>query len=143
MSQIDFDRAGRHAHRLTGMSRQQVMDLMRDAARQISEQLVEAGIPVQSKRNRPDVGPVQIDMIVIQEKPTKPEPGMRLSFDIENDMGVTLNIKFLEFMEDPGAYTRNLFSQLAPMRRNMERRRRNHKAANNAIYKALTEGANG
>jgi hypothetical protein len=80
-------------------------------------------------------------MIVIQEKPSKPEPGMRLVFDIEGNMGVTLTIKFLEFLEDPGGYTKNLFSQLPPMQRNMSRRRRDHTNANRAIYKALTEGA--
>lgn len=141
MTQRDFERAGRRAYQLTGMSGDQIMAFMRDAARRIADELIKAEIPVESKRHRPDVGPIQIDMVVIQEKVSKPEPGMRLAFDIEGEMGVTLMIKLFELLEDPDEYVRNLFAQLGPMRRNMARRRRDTRAANEAIHKALTKGA--
>lgn len=133
-------RAGNTAYRLNGMTRAEVTELMRDAARTIAEQLIEAGIPTASERFRPDVGPVQIDMIVIEERVTRPEPGMRLQFEVEGDMGVTLNIKLLEFAADPAGYIRDLFAQLAPMRRNVMRLRRNKQDANRAIYRAIGGG---
>lgn len=137
----DGRRATRTASRLAGMSRTQVEQLMRDGARMIAEALVQHGIPQPSRRFRPDVGAVQIDMIVISEKVSQPEPGMRLQFEVEGNMGVTFNIKLLEFVRDPAAYVRDLFEHLAPMRRNMLRMRRHKRDADTAIYRALTQGA--
>ena len=141
-TQRDVARAGRTAYRLTGMSHDQVVATMRDYGRQIAEELTRHGIPVPSKRHRPDVGHVQIDTIVIQEKVSHPEPGIRIAFDVEGDLGVTFTVKLLELLEDPAEYLRNLLNQLGPMRRNMMRRRRDRKALDAAFYKALTQGAN-
>lgn len=137
----DQVRAGRTAFKLTGMTHDQVKALMRDSAKQIAELLIAHDIPIASKRHRPDVGPVQIDMIVVQERITHPEPGFRLAFDIEGDLGVTFTVKLLELLEDPAGYTRNLLQQLGPMRRNMMRRRRDTQELNRRLYQAVTEGA--
>lgn len=133
-------RTQRTAHRLTGMTYDEVAAVMRDSAKAVAEQLVEQGIPVDTGRFRPDVGPVQVDMIVIQEKISNPEPGMRLQFDIEASMGVTLTIKLLEFLKDPAQYVRDLFEQLGPMRRNVLRMRAEKRDRNSKLYDALTKG---
>jgi len=132
-------RAQRTASRLAGLTHRDVEKLMRDGARMIAEQLVQHGVPEPSRRFRPDVGPVQIDMIVIEEKVTQPQPGMRLQFEIEGGMGVTINIKLVEFIKDPTAYVRDLFEHLGPMRRNVLRLRRHKRDASEAIYRALTQ----
>lgn len=137
----DGRRAQRTVARLSGMSRAEVEAMMRDGARTIAEALNERGIPTPSRRFRPDVGPVQIDMIVISEKVSQPEPGMRLQFEVEGSMGVTFNIKLLEFAKDPAGYVRDLFEQLPPMRRNVQRMRTNKREINARIYDALTQGA--
>ncbi|MDT8895646.1 hypothetical protein RSO41_13390 [Halomonas sp. I1] len=134
-------RAGNTAFDLTGKTQEQVQQMMRDAAQSIAEMLNQHGIPLETGRWRPDVGPVQIDMIVIEERVTKPEPGMRLQFDTQGSMGVTLNVKLREFADDPSGYVRDLFAQLAPMRRNIMRLRRNKQDATKAIYSRLTGGA--
>lgn len=134
-------RAQRTASKLAGLTHREVEALMRDGAKAIAETLIEAGIPIDTPRFRPDVGPVQIDMIIIEEKVTQPQPGMRLQFDVDGGMGVTLTIKLIEFIKDPEAYVRDLFTQLGPMRRNVLRLRRHKRDANDAIYRALTEGA--
>lgn len=136
----DSRRAARTAGRLAGMTHTQVEQLMRDGARMIAEALVQHGIPQPSRRFRPDVGPVQIDMIVISEKVSRPEPGMRLQFEVEGNMGVTFNIKLLEFVRDPAAYVRDLVEHLAPMRRNVQRMRTHKRELNARIYDALTQG---
>lgn len=134
-------RMQRTAHKLGGLSHDEVLSIMRDSAKAIADELVGQGIPVESKRFRPDVGPVQIDMIVIQEKPTRPEPAFRLQFEAEGGMGITLTIKLLEFLKDPAAYVRDLFEHLGPMRRNVLRLRTNKREINARIYDALTTGA--
>jgi len=134
-------RMQRTASKLAGLSREEVLSIMRDSARAIAEELVKQGIPIETQRFRPDVGPIQIDMIVIEEKVTKPEPGMRLQFEVEGGMGVTLTIKLLEFLKDPAQYVRDLFSQLGPMRRNVLRMRTNKRERNSRFYDALTKGA--
>lgn len=136
----DSRRAQRTVARLSGMSRAEVEAMMRDGARMIAEALVQHGIPKPSRRFRPDVGPVQIDMIVISEKVSQPEPGMRLQFEVEGNMGVTFNIKLLEFVRDPAGYVRDLFEHLGPMRRNVQRMRTNKRELNARIYGALTQG---
>lgn len=80
-------------------------------------------------------------MIIIEEKVSTPEPGMRLQFDVEGGMGVTFTIKLLEFLQDPKGYVTDLFTQLGPMRRNIQRMRTHKRAADAAIYRALTQGA--
>ncbi|MGM0858652.1 MAG: hypothetical protein ACQEW0_16465 [Pseudomonadota bacterium] len=129
------------ARRLAGMTHEQVLDSMRNGAQAVAEHLNEQGIPIKSRRFRPDVGPVQIDMIVIEETVTKPEPAMRLQFEVEGGMGVTLNIKLLEFIKDPAAYVRDIMQQLGPMRRNVVRLRNNKRELNSRMYEALTQGA--
>lgn len=148
MSQIITDapgdlqgRVNSTALKVAGLSHTQIMGLMRDSARAVAEQLVEAGIPIKSERFRPDVGPVQIDMIVIEEKVTRPEPAMRLQFEVSGGMGVTFNIKLLEFIKDPASYVKDLFKQLGPMRRNVQRMRQNKREISNRMYHALTQGA--
>ncbi|NWO10168.1 hypothetical protein HLV40_07125 [Chromohalobacter salexigens] len=136
-------RAQRTAHKLGGLSHDEVLSIMRDSAQAVANELVQQGLPIQSKRFRPDVGPVQIDMIVIEEKVTKPEPAFRLQFEAEGDLGVTLTIKLLEFIKDPGDYIRGLLEQLGPMRRNVMRMRTDKRELNSRIYDALTGGANG
>lgn len=134
-------RMQRTAHKLGGLSRDEVPSIMRDSAKAIADELIRAGIPIESPRFRPDVGPVQIDMIVIEEKVTHPEPAMRLQFEAEGGLGITLNIKLLEFIRDPEAYVRDLFEHLGPMRRNVLRLCRQKRDADEAIYQALTQGA--
>lgn len=134
-------RARTAALRLAGLQAREVETFARDAAMAVAQELTKHKIPIPSKQIRPDVGHVQIDMIIIEEKVTTPEPGMRLTFDVEGNMGVTLNIKLLEFMDDPKAYITDLFTQLGPMRRNVQRMRTHKRAADAAIYRALTQGA--
>ena len=129
------------ARRLAGLTHEQVMDTMRNSAQAVAEHLNAQGIPIKSKRFRPDVGPVQIDMIVISEKVSKPEPAFKLQFEIEGGMGVTFTIKLLEFIKDPAEYMRDLLQQLAPMRRNVLRMRTQKREINSRIYDALTQGA--
>ena len=132
------------ARRLAGLTHDQVMDTMRNSAQAVAEHLNSQGIPIKSKRFRPDIGPVQVDMIVISEKVTKPEPAFKLQFEVEGGMGVTFTIKLLEFIEDPAAYMRDIMQQLGPMRRNVLRMRTDKRELNNRIYDALTRGvANG
>lgn len=134
-------RAQRTASRLSGLTHHDVEKLMRDGARMIAEALIQHKVAVPSKRFRPDVGPIQIDMIVIEEKVTQPQPGMRLQFEIEGGMGVTFNIKLAELVKDPAGYVRDLFEHLGPMRRNVLRRRRHKRALDDAFYQSLTQGA--
>ena len=134
-------RMGRTAHKLAGLTHDEVLSIMRDSAKSIAEELVAQGIPLETKRFRPDVGPIQIDMIVIEETVTKPEPAFRLQFEVEGGMGITLTIKLLEFLKDPAQYVRDLFTQLGPMRRNMLRMRTQKQELNSRIYDALTKGA--
>ncbi|WP_280568244.1 hypothetical protein [Chromohalobacter sp. 296-RDG] len=134
-------RAGNTAYNLSGKTREQVSQLMSDAARSIAEALIEQGIPINTGRFRPDVGPVQVDMIVIEERVTRPEPAMRLQFDTEGSMGITLNVKIREYASDPAGYMRDVLDHLGPMRRNVMRLRRNKQDANQAIYRALTGSA--
>lgn len=134
-------RARTAALRLAGLQSRDIEKFARDAAMGIAQELTKHGIPIPSKRFRPDVGHVQIDMIIIEEKVTTPEPGMRLQFEVEGNMGVTFNIKLLELLDDPAGYVTNLFKQLGPMRRNVQRMRTHKRAADAAIYKALTQGA--
>lgn len=134
-------RARTAALRLAGLQGRDVEALARDAAMGIAQELVKHGIPIPSKKIRPDVGNVQIDMIIIEEKVSAPEPGMRLQFDVEGGMGVTFNVKLLEFLDDPAGYVTDLFKQLGPMRRNVQRMRSHKRAADAAIYRALTQGA--
>lgn len=128
------------ANRFAGMTREQVLDSMRGCAKAVAEHLQSQNIPANTGRWRPDCGPVQIDMVVIEEKVSKPEPAFRLQFDIEGGMGVTLNIKLLEFVRDPKAYMAELMTQLGPMRRNVQRMRSNKRAINDRMYDALTKG---
>lgn len=134
-------RTGKTARRFAGMSHKQVMSSMRSSAEAVAEHLKREGIPANTGRWRPDCGPIQIDMIVIQEKVSKPEPAFRLQFDIEGGMGVTLNIKLMEFIRDPKAYMADIMNQLGPMRRNVQRMRANKRAINDRMYDALTKGA--
>lgn len=127
--------------RLAGLQAREIETFARDAAMGIAQELMKHGIPIPTKRFRPDVGHVQIDMIIIEEKVTTPEPGMRLQFEVEGNMGVEFNVKLLEFLSDPAGYITDLFKQLGPMRRNVQRMRSHKRAADAAIYKALTQGA--
>lgn len=127
--------------RLAGLQSRDIEKLARDSAMGIAQELMKHQIPIPSKKIRPDVGNVQIDMIIIEEKVSTPEPGMRLQFDVEGGMGVTFTIKLLEFLADPKGYVTNLFTQLGPMRRNVQRMRTHKRAADAAIYRALTQGA--
>lgn len=134
-------RARTAALRLSGLQSREIEKFARDAAMGIAQELTKHGIPIPSKRFRPDVGHVQIDMIIIEEKVSTPEPGMRLQFEVEGNMGVEFNVKLLEFLQDPKGYITDLFTQLGPMRRNVQRMRTHKRAADAAIYKALTQGA--
>ncbi|NYT74249.1 hypothetical protein HZU72_17705 [Halomonas sp. QX-2] len=134
-------RANTAALRLAGLQSRDIEKLARDSAMGIAQELMKHQIPIPSKKIRPDVGNVQIDMIIIEEKVSAPEPGMRLQFDVEGGMGVTFTIKLLEFLQDPKGYVTDLFTQLGPMRRNIQRMRTHKRAADAAIYRALTQGA--
>lgn len=134
-------RARTAALRLAGLQSRDIEKFARDAAMGIAQELMKYGIPIPSKRFRPDVGHVQIDMIIIEEKVTTPEPGMRLQFEVEGNMGVTFNVKLLEFLDDPAGYITDLFKQLGPMRRNVQRMRTHKRAADAAMYRAITQGA--
>lgn len=129
------------ANKLAGYSRSEVLALMRDGAKVIAEQLVAADIPIQSRRFRPDVGSVQIDMAVIEGKVSRPEPAMQLQFEVEGGLGITLNIKLMEFVADPAGYVKDLFSHLGPMRRNVLKMRTNRRESNSRLYEAMTKGA--
>lgn len=129
------------ALRLAGLQSRDIEKFARDAAMGIAQELMKHGIPIPTKRFRPDVGNVQIDMVIIEERVSTPEPGIRLQFEAEGSMGVTFNVKLLEFLEDPAGYVTDLFTQLGPMRRNVQRMRTNKRAADAAIYQALTKGA--
>ena len=132
-------RANTAALRLAGLQSRDIEKLARDSAMGIAQELMKHQIPIPSKKIRPDVGNVQIDMIIIEEKVSTPEP--RLQFDVEGGMGVTFTIKLLEFLQDPKGYVTDLFTQLGPMRRNVQRMRSHKRAADAAIYRALTQGA--
>lgn len=134
-------RANTAVLRLAGLQSRDIEKLARDSAMGIAQELMKHQIPIPSKKIRPDVGNVQIDMIIIEEKVSAPEPGMRLQFDVEGGMGVTFTIKLLEFLADPKGYVTDLFTQLGPMRRNVQRMRTHKRAADAAIYRALTQGA--
>lgn len=134
-------RARTAALRLSGLQGREIEKFARDAAMGIAQELMNHSIPIPTKRFRPDVGHVQIDMILIEEKVTTPEPGMRLQFEVEGNMGVTFNVKLLEFLDDPAGYITDLFKQIGPMRRNVQRMRTHKRAADAAIYRALTQGA--
>lgn len=83
-------RANTAALRLAGLQSRDIEKLARDSAMGIAQELMKHKIPIPSKKIRPDVGNVQIDMIIIEEKVSTPEPGMRLQFDVEGGMGSTL-----------------------------------------------------
>lgn len=134
-------RARTAALRLAGLQSRDIEKFARDAAMGIAQELMKYGIPIHSNRFRPDVGHVQIDMMIIEEKVTTPEPGMRLQFEVEGNMGVTFNVKLLEFLDDPAGYITDLFKHLGPMRRNVQRMRTHKRAADAAIYRAITQGA--
>lgn len=140
----DRYRAFRTAAKLAGVrSVDQMHALMRDIGKALAEQLVAAGIPITSRRFRPDVGPVQIDLAFIEEMPSRPEPLIRLQFEVEGEMGVDLKVKLVDFLRDPQGYTQGLFQHLAPMRRNVLRRRRDRRALDTTIYAAIQGAANG
>ncbi|WP_427030900.1 hypothetical protein [Halomonas sp. H2] len=134
-------RANTAVLRLAGLQSRDIEKLARDSAMGIAQELMKYGIPIPTKRFRPDVGYVQIDMVIIEEKVSTPEPGMRLQFEVEGNMGVTFNVKLLEFLDDPAGYITDLFKQLGPMRRNVQRMRTHKRAADAAIYRAITQGA--
>lgn len=134
-------RARTAALRLSGLQSRDIEKFARDAAMGIAQELMKYGIPIPSKRFRPDVGYVQIDMVIIEEKVSTPEPGIHLQFEVEGNMGVTFNVKLLEFLQDPKGYITDLFTQLGPMRRNVQRMRTHKRAADAAIYRTLTQGA--
>lgn len=140
MSNRDQVQAGNRTYKLTGMTHAQVQDFMRDMGRRVAEEVTKYSIAVPSKRHRPDVGYCQIDLGTVRERVSKPEPIVQVAFDVEGDMGVTLKLKLMDFIEDPENYLRDIFQQLGPMRRNVLRRRRHTQDANQAIYRALTEG---
>lgn len=140
-SNAQQQRARTAALRLSGLQPREIEKFARDAATMIAQELGKHGIPIASKRFRPDVGHVQIDMIIIEEKVTTPEPGMRLQFEVQGNMGVEFNVKLLEFLDDPAGYVIDLFTQLGPMRRNVQRMRTHKRAVDAAFYKALTQGA--
>lgn len=137
----DQAQAGNRAFKLTGMTHEQVRQFMRDLGKSVADEIMKREIATPSKKHRPDVGNIQIDLGVVRDKISEPEPVVQLSFDIEGDFGVKLKLKLLDYLEDPEGYIRDIFQQLGPMRRNMQRRRRHHRDANEAIYKALTGGA--
>ncbi|WP_163557577.1 hypothetical protein [Halomonas sp. NO4] len=138
----DKHRAFRTAARLANVrSVDQLEDVMRTIGRALAEQLAEADIPIKSRRFRPDVGHVQIDNCIAEEKVTKPHPVVRLQFEVDGGMGIDLKVKVVDFLTDPAGYTRDLFAHLGPMRRNVLRLRQEKRELNNAFYKALTEGS--
>lgn len=140
MQSRDQAQAGNRTFKLTGMTHAQVTDFMRDMGRQVAEEVTKHNIAIPSKKHRPDVGYCQIDLGVVRERVSQPEPIVQVAFDIEGDMGVTLKLKLMDFLEDPENYLRDIFQQLGPMRRNVARRRRHTQDANAAIYRAITEG---
>lgn len=140
----DRYRAFRTVAKLSGVrSVDEMNDLMRDVAKALAEQMVADDIPIKSRRFRPDVGPVQIDLAFIEEVPSRPEPLIRLQFEVEGNMGVDLKIKLVEFLEDPKRYVQHLFTHLAPMRRNVLRLRERRRNLDASIYQSLQGAANG
>lgn len=140
MQTRDDVQAGNRAFKLTGMTHEQIRQFMREIGAAFSNELMNREIPVSGSRNRHDVAYCQIDTVVIRERVSKPEPATRIKFDIEGNFGVTLTIKLMDYLANPEGYAQDLFRQLGPLRRNMERRRKSERATSDAIYRALTKG---
>jgi hypothetical protein len=92
----------------------------RQAAAFIAGQLGRIAVPTQ--RNRSDVGPVQIDPVRITEG-AREFPGMRFTFDIAEEFGVTLHVRLDEFAADPARCLAEQFAQLNALRYRAQRAR--------------------
>lgn len=110
----------------------------KQVAEHIAKQLDRIAVP--SSRHRPDIGNVQVDPCRIGHG-VWPKPGIHIQFDIQGGYGVEFNIVLEEFAKDPGAYMRNLFARVVEMKQMSAQARDNRIAANNEIYRRLTQGA--
>ena len=135
----DLVQSSNRTFKLTGYTADQVTGMMKDVGKQFAEELNKQGMAHPASRNRHDVGPIQIDQGVVRDVPSKPEPVVILSFDTHDNLGIKINIKMIDFLQNPKAYADDIFKHLAPMRRNALRLRRDTKAFNERVYNALTE----
>lgn len=98
-------------------------------------------IAVPSRRVRPDIGDVQVDMFKQTHGATKEHHFVRLKFDVEGNRGVELNVRLDQFAADPAGYARDILGQLAPILRDTMRLRERRKQTDQIVYDYLTQGA--
>jgi len=113
----------------------------REVAVVTAKAIAKAGLPIPNGRFRNDVEHIQIDPIIIEHRVTKREPGVRLQFMVEHELGVTFNVNLREFAENPTGYLTDLFEHLRPMMRNSIKLRKRKQIINQALYEIMTEEA--
>ena len=86
----------------------------------IAQQLKLIAVP--THRNRPDVGDVQIDPIMV-EVGAREFPGARFKLDVAEGFGVTLHVRFDQFAADPAGYLAELFQRINAMRQQAKAQR--------------------
>jgi len=113
----------------------------REIAVVVAQAVAKTGLPIPGGKFRNDVDHIQIDPVVIEARVTQPKQGVRLQFEVTGGFGVSLNVNLEEFEENPVYYLKDLFNQLHPMMRNVQKLRDKKRIENQAMYDFLTKGA--
>jgi hypothetical protein len=100
-----------------------------------------AALAVPSPGVRADIGPVQVDKVLLVEHFDE-HPAIRFRFEMAGGFGAEVSVKLAEFGASPSAYMRDLLENLQGIRHAAHQRRAGRMAEVSAVYSQMG-GAHG
>lgn len=99
-----------------------------------------AVLAVPSPSVRADIGPVQVDNVLLVEH-FEEHPAIRFRFELPGGFGAEVRVKLAEFAAGPATYMRDLLEHLQGIRHAAMQRRAGRMAEVSAVYAQMNGGA--
>lgn len=104
----------------------------------IASKLAELAVPSHSVRA--DIGPVQVDSVLLVES-FEEHPAIRFRFEIPGGFGAEIRVKLSEFAAAPATYMRDMMENLQGIRHAAMQRRAGRMSEVAAVYSQMKGGA--